>query len=97
MMPILFYLVGQNTKSAAQTSVMLIFVTGLFATVFHVIHGNVDYPMVAALICGAFFGTRLGVAIQKKISGKSLRKYFAFVVLAAAVMVGVKLVLKIYG
>ena len=95
MMPILFYLVGQNTKSAAQTSVMLIFVTGLFATVFHVIHGNVDYPMVGALIFGAFFGTRLGVAIQKKISGKSLRKYFAFVVLAAALMVGIKLLLKI--
>jgi len=95
MMPILFYLVGQNTKSAAKTSVMLIFATGLFATVFHVLHGNVRYPMVAALILGAFFGTRGGVAIQKRISAKSLRKYFAFIVLAAAIMVSVKLAMKI--
>ena len=95
MMPILFYLVGQDTKSAAKTSVMLIFATGLFSTIFHVAHGNVNYPMVAALITGAFFGTRGGVALQKMMTGKSLRRYFAFVVLAAAVMVGVKLVLKI--
>jgi hypothetical protein len=34
-------------------------------------------------------------AIHKKISGKSLRKYFSLVVLAAAVMVRVKVILML--
>lgn len=96
MMPILFYLVGQDTKYAARTGTMLVFVSGLFTTIFYAIAGQVEYLLVVFLISGAFFGTRVGAKIQEIISGKSIRKYFAFVVLAAAVMVIVKLYFMIY-
>ena len=91
MMPILFYIIGQQAKYAVRTSVMLILMSGFFATISHAIHHNIDYYMVAFLIPGAFIGSRIGSAIHKKISAKSLRKYFAFVVIAAAVMVLIKL------
>jgi hypothetical protein len=96
MMPLLFYIVGQGTKYAANTSTMLVFISGFFATVSHAMEGNVDYLLVIFLVAGAFFGTRSGAAIQKKISGKSIRKYFAFVVLAAVLMVFYKLYMMIY-
>ncbi len=91
MLPVLFYLVGQETKFAAQTTTMLIFVSGAFSSLFHAIDHNIDYPMVAVLMCGALLGARCGARLQKKVTGKSLRKYFAFVVLAAWLLVVYKL------
>jgi len=92
MMPVLFYLIGQETKYAALTSTMLVFATALFSTVMHATSGNINYPLAAFLIVGASIGTRLGAVIQRRLTGKSMRQYFALVVLAAAVMVLCKLV-----
>ena len=87
MLPALFYLVGQEPKAAALTSTMLIFVSGLFSTFFHAVDGNIHYLLALAMVTGAFAGTRIGTLIQRKIDGGALRKYFAFVVLAAWCMV----------
>ncbi len=92
MMPILFYLIGQETKYAALTSTMLVFATALFSTVMHASAGNINYQLVAFLVVGAFIGTRVGGMLQRKLTGMSLRRYFAFVVLAAVIMVLCKLV-----
>lgn len=95
MMPLLFYIIGQQAKFAVKTSVMLILMSGFFATISHAFAHNIDYYMVIFLIPGAFFGSRIGLAIHNRISSKSLRKYFAFVVLGAMIMVVVKLVAMI--
>lgn len=92
IMPVLFYLVGQETKYATKTDMMLVFASGFFATVSHAFERNIDYALVLILITGAFFGTRVGASFQKKLSGKSIRKYFSFIVLAAALMVLGKLI-----
>ena len=91
LMPALYYLVGQSTKSAIITSAMLVFVSGLCGTILHAFDSNIDYALAAALIFGAFFGARIGCALQAKLNAPSLRKYFAFVVLAAWAMVMWKL------
>ncbi|RMD84352.1 MAG: sulfite exporter TauE/SafE family protein, partial [Lentisphaerae bacterium] len=66
-------------------------------TVYHVIHKNVDFILVAGLTAGAFFGTMAGARIQKKISGAAIRKYFAFIVLAAILMVCFKIYRLVYA
>ncbi|MBF0244228.1 MAG: sulfite exporter TauE/SafE family protein [Planctomycetes bacterium] len=91
MMPSLFYLVGQSTKHATRTDMMLIFTTGLFSTIFYAADDRIDYPLAAALLTGAFLGARIGSRLQKGLSGKSIRKYFSLVVIAAALMVAWKL------
>lgn len=96
IMPILFYLVGQGTKDATKTDLMLVFASGFFATVTHALNNNINYPLVAFLVSGAFFGTRTGARIQKIISGKSIRKYFTFIVLAAVLIVTVKLLRMVW-
>lgn len=91
MMPLLFYVVGQETKYAARTSNMLAFMTSLLATTMHAYKGNINYLLVIFLLSGAFIGARLGAVIQRRIVGKTIRKYFAFVVLSAVIMVLIKL------
>ncbi len=97
MLPMLFYLVGQETKFATQTSTYLILLSGTFASVFHAIDHNIDYALAIILIFGAFFGAKIGAIINHKISAKSIRQYFGFVVLAAWGMVIFKLYKMIYG
>jgi len=92
LLPVLFYLVGQETKYAALTTTMLIFVSSGFATIFHAWNHNINYTMTAVLISGAFGGTRLGALLQKKVSGQAIRKYFGFVVMAAWLLVVYKLI-----
>ena len=91
MMPLLFYIIGQEAKFAVRTSVMLILMSGFFATISHAFAHNIDYKMVLFLMPGAFIGSRIGTAINRRISSRSLRKYFAFIVLAAMFMVILKL------
>lgn len=90
MMPILFYLIGQETKIATRTSMMLVFMSGLFASISHAINRNINYILVVFLMSGAFLGTKIGIAIQKKSSGTSIRRYFAFIVLGAVIMIAYK-------
>jgi uncharacterized membrane protein YfcA len=92
MMPLLFYIIGQQAKFAVRTSVMLILISGFFATISHALAHNIDYKMVAFLIPGAFIGSRIGITIHKRISSKSLRKYFAFIILGAMGMVIIKII-----
>ncbi len=97
MMPLLFYLVGQETKFAANTSNMLVFATSLFATFSHAASRNIDYVLVAALLVGAFLGTGIGARIQRKIQPRKLRQHFGFVVLGAVGIVMAKLANMILG
>ena len=99
MMPILFYMVGQTTKMATQTDLMVVFVTGVSSTIVHALAktseenagqeclGNINYFLVVFLVFGSFFGTRIGTWIRSKISGKSIRKYFVFIVIAATILI----------
>ncbi|HUW83305.1 MAG TPA: sulfite exporter TauE/SafE family protein [Phycisphaerae bacterium] len=97
MMPALFYLIGQTTKYATQTCLMLAFVSGLSATIQHGIVGNIDYTLAAALIFGAFSGTKLGTVIRSRITGRSIRQYFGFVVGGAVLLPLCKLLTMLVG
>lgn len=91
MLPVLYYLVGQETRAATYSNTMLILVSGVFSTFFHAMDGNINYPLAGALVCGAFGGAKIGAYLQHRLDAKSLRRYFAFVVLAAWALVVWKL------
>ena len=91
MLPALYYLVGQETRAAIRTGMLLIFISGAFGTLFHAVEGNIHYGLAGALVAGAFFGARMGVRLQKRLHAEALRRYFAWVVLGAWCMVMGKL------
>ena len=92
MLPMLFYAVGQETKFATHTDMMLIFLSGAFSTLFHAIDHNINYPLAVAMMAGAFVGAGVGAKLQKKTRAKSIRQYFSLEVLAAWLLVMYKLV-----
>jgi uncharacterized membrane protein YfcA len=76
---------------------MLAFVSGLSATIQHGIVGNIDYILAAALVFGAFTGTKIGTVIRSRITGRSIRQYFGFVVAGAVLLPLCKLLTMLAG
>ena len=96
LLPALFYLVGQQTKYAIRTSMMIVFVAGVFSLINHAVAGNINYILAVSLAFGAFFGTKTGTILQNRTSSRSIRKYFGFVVVAAAALVISKLACMLF-
>ncbi len=92
LLPILFLLIGQEVKAATQTSLMLVFLSGLFSTFFHAVDGNIDYALAVALLAGGIPGAHFGSKLHAGCSEHAIRKGFAFVVSGAWLLVVFKLV-----
>lgn len=87
VLPALFYLVGQETRAATQTSLMVVLLSGLSSSLFHARDGNIDYLLVAALLPGAMIGARIGLRLQRAVSERAIRRGFALVTLGAWLLV----------
>ncbi|MBS1371207.1 MAG: sulfite exporter TauE/SafE family protein [Lentisphaeria bacterium] len=87
MLPVLFYLVGQQTEYATLTTTMIVLISGLGSTFFHSMNGNLAWGLLPPLLAGSLCGTCAGVRLQKRTGGRKLRKYFIWVVAAALLLV----------
>ena len=87
-LPALFYLVGQRTVAAAGTSLLLVWLSSLLASVLTIVHGNVCWPLCLVMLAGGMAGTWYGTHLGLRIAGARLRFYFIYVVLGAMAMVG---------
>jgi hypothetical protein len=92
MLPALVYLVGMRTHQASATSMALVWLAGVVATVNHALAGNTRLALALPLLIGGTVGVQVGVRLCGQIGGAKLRRYFGFVVLAAVLMVALKLV-----
>lgn len=92
LLPGLIYLIGMKTHSAILTSLVMVWIVSLQATVVHSWHGNVDLRLVIALLVGGTSGARLGSEVGERLRGPQLRRSFGWLVLLAAVLVAAKLV-----
>lgn len=95
--PALIYLVGQRAVKASGTSLVLVWVSSLVAVVLNTKQGNIHYPLLAVMLTGGIAGTMVGTQLGLRISGPKLRLSFIYVILAAIVMIGVKVLLMIFG
>jgi len=92
LLPILFLLIGQEVKAATQTSLILVFLSGLFSTFFHAVDGNIDYALAVSLLVGGIPGAHFGSKLHAGCSEQTIRKGFAFVVSGAWLLVVFKLI-----
>lgn len=92
LLPALIYLVGLRTQKAAGTSLMLVWISSFIAVISHVINHNINWILWVALVAGGLAGTFLGTRIGLRVAGPKLRLYFVYVVLAAILLVGYKIV-----
>lgn len=91
IVPTLVYLAGMHTHRAAATSLAMVWLSSLVATITHASAGHVDLLLAVPLLTGGSVGVQLGVALCRRLAGRQLRRHFAFVVLAAALIVATKL------
>lgn len=87
LLPTLLYVVGVPTRYAVGTSIMQTFAISVFGASSHFLSGNIDKVLVLLLLAGSIAGAQVGAALTRKVNCSSLRKYFGFIVLFAALMV----------
>lgn len=96
LLPALIYLVGLHTQKAAGTSLLLVWVSSLLAVIRNIGNNNIHWPLWGMLVIGGLVGTYLGTKVGLKVTGSKLRLYFVYVVLAAILLVGYKIVGMIF-
>lgn len=91
LLPGLIYLLGMRTQRAVLVSLVIVWIVAFQSTIAHAWHGNVDLPLVMALLLGGTAGARFGSDLGVRWKGAELRKRFGWLVLGAAAMVAARL------
>ena len=96
-LPALLYLVGQKPAVAAGTSLLIIWISSLIGSGLNVWSGNVDWPLCGFMVAGGILGSWYGTRIGLRLDGARLKYYFIYVLLAAIVIVGAKVLAMTMG
>jgi uncharacterized membrane protein YfcA len=91
LLPILIYVVGQQAKKAAGTSLLLVWLSSLVGVVYKGVAGQISFPLWTAMVAGGFLGIIIGTHFGLKWSSERLRCSFIYVLLSAIVIIGGKL------
>ncbi len=91
LLPALVYLLGLRTHAAAATSLVMVWFSAAIAVVSHTLAGNTRLDLAIPLLVGGTLGVQVGVAIADRTGAARLRRYFAWVVVLAVMVVGWKL------
>jgi hypothetical protein len=92
LIPGLIYLLGMKTHKAVLSSLIIVWIVAFQSTIAHAWHGNVDLPLVVALLLGGTAGARFGSEIGGKLHGRRFRQRFSWLLLTAAVLIGASLI-----
>jgi uncharacterized membrane protein YfcA len=91
LVPALLYLVGMPMHCASATSLAMVWLTSLLATITHASLGNTRLELAIPLLIGGTFGVQVGTFLCNRLQACVLQRYFSLVVLVAALMVAGKL------
>ena len=97
MSPALIYLLGIPTNIAIGTDLFQIIFTSGYGATTHFLKGNVDFRLVACILCGSLVGSQLGAILHKRMRGAHIRYYFSLLTLAVVVVILIKFVYSISG
>lgn len=97
LIPGLIYLLGMKSRQAILASLTVVWITSLQGTIFHAWNGNVDLPLVCALMFGGTIGARLSSEFGANLKGPSIRKSIGWLSLLAACLVLFQLVHLLTG
>ena len=97
LLPALIYLVGQRTAKAAGTSLLLVWIASCFAVILNWKANNINFFLWGSLVLGGLIGTYIGTKIGLKVAGPKLRLYFVYVVIAAILLVGYKILMLTFS
>jgi uncharacterized membrane protein YfcA len=91
LVPCLIYLLGQNGRDAAGTSLLIIWLSTLIGGIGHLKGDNVDGWLFMAMLAGGMIGTHYGTHIGLKLDHPRICRYFSYTVGIMAIIVIYKL------
>jgi uncharacterized protein len=95
LVPVMIYVLRVPTSTVIGTSMVLTFVTMVFATLLHAVTNHlVDAVLALILMVGGVSGAQFGARAGQKIRGEQLRLLLGFLILAVGVRFAVELVIR---
>ncbi|MDP6635117.1 MAG: sulfite exporter TauE/SafE family protein [Phycisphaerae bacterium] len=91
-MPLLVMAVGMSVHQAVGTSLGVVFCSAVVAVLRYGFKGNVSLWIALSILTGSAVGVQFGSWMCNRLHARRLRRYFALLVLGAAVMLAVKMV-----
>ncbi|MFW6146211.1 MAG: sulfite exporter TauE/SafE family protein [Planctomycetota bacterium] len=95
MMPLLLSGVGMNPKQAVGTSLGIVLFASAAGTVKYGLIDQVNLAVAMSILISSTIGVQFGAWLCAKLRARSIRRYFAILVLAVIVMIANDLVHKI--
>ncbi len=93
--PILLLVVGLEAHHAVGTSLGVVFLSAIVGTIVKGLNDQISIIVAGALLITSAIGVQIGAWLCMKLSAKRLQKYFAIIVLLAAVVIGIDLIQKL--
>jgi hypothetical protein len=97
MMPILILAIGLKPHQAVGTSLGVVLLAAVIATIWKGYQDKVSLAIAMALLVTSTIGVQVGMVLCMKLHAEKLRRYFAIVVLLAAALVGADLLGTLLG
>lgn len=91
LVPAAVYLLGLRVHAATTVTVVVVWIVSVQSTVMHAMHGNVQLPLVGALLLSGTIGASIGAQFGKKLPASRLKIGFGLLVLVSAGIVFAKL------
>jgi len=91
-MPVLLLVVGMSAHQAVGTSLGVVVCSATVATVRYGLTGQVSLWIALSILTGSAVGIQIGSWICTRLHAQRLRRYFAVLVLVAAVMLAIKMI-----
>ncbi len=95
-LPVLVYLVGHRIIRAAGTSLVVVWISALFASSAHITQGNINVLLLAVMVVGGLLGVHYGTKLGLKLAGPKLRLYFIYVLIVAIAIIAYELFTMIF-
>jgi uncharacterized membrane protein YfcA len=91
LVPAAVYLLGLRVHAATTITIVVVWIVSVQSTILHALHGNVQLPLVGALLLSGTIGASVGAQVGSKLPASRLKLGFGLLVLVSAGIVFVKL------
>lgn len=85
LVPLFILVLKLQPRKAVGTSLMVILISCIQASILYMMSGKVDFYAVITLAIGTFFGVRYGTTAIKNIDDTTLQKFYALFLLMASI------------
>lgn len=97
LIPLLIYVIGYEPHIAAGTCALEIFLSCAFASLSHMIKGNINFLLVALILAGSLVGLQIGVSATKYVKSSIFKTSFGICLAAVSLSIIMRLLSEVFN